>query len=258
MPTNGFSKNFELWRFSRHKFSREQKDEEANTPNMGLSSGDLFRREMVIPMGHILAPMILLAFVGGFVIGRWIRFGSNRGEALVANAIATGFGTPHVLLNNVTLQCGGESTQIDHVLVAETGIFVIETKHYSGWIFGRPGDSHWTQVIHRRKSKFQNPIRQNHGHVTALRVLVTLPGERFIPVVVFTGDAEFKSDLGPSVLKLNQLVSNLSAERPRVFDERMMTYIVGRIEMKRMRRSLETDEYHLNSVRRRMAAKALT
>jgi len=92
----------------------------------------------------------------------------------------------------------------------------------------------------------------------ALRVLFTLPGERFIPVVVFTGDAEFKSELGPSVLKLNQLVSSLSTERPRVFDERMMTYIVGRIEMKRMRRSLETDEYHLNSIRRGIGAKALT
>jgi hypothetical protein len=45
--------------------------------------------------------------------------------------------------------------------------------------------------------------------------------------------------------------------RAPLFDERKMAYITGRIEMKRMRRSLETDEYHLNSVRRRIAAKAL-
>jgi hypothetical protein len=32
-----------------------------------------------------------------------------------------------------------------------------------------------------------------------------------------------------------------------------MTYVVGRIEMKRLRRSLETDEYHLNLVRQRLA-----
>jgi hypothetical protein len=72
------------------------------------------------------------------------------------------------------------------------------------------------------------------------------------PVVVFAGDAEFKSDLGPAVLKLNQLIHFLSADRPVRFDERKMAYIVGRIEMKRMRRSLETEEYHLNSIRRRI------
>ena len=75
--------------------------------------------------------------------------------------------------------------------------------------------------------------------------------------MVFTGEAEFKSDFGPNVLKLGQLLAYLSAPRPVLFDERKMAYIVGRIEMKRMRRSLETDEYHLNSVLRQMAAKAV-
>jgi hypothetical protein len=31
-----------------------------------------------------------------------------------------------------------------------------------------------------------------------------------------------------------------------------MAYVVGRIEIKRLRRSLETDENHLNYVRRRL------
>jgi len=157
-----------------------------------------------------------------------------------------------VLVNNVTFETENGTTQIDHVVVADTGIFVIETKHYSGWIFGSPQDSQWTQVIYKRKSRFQNPIRQNYGHVKALQSFFTLSSEAFIPVVVFTGDAEFKSDLGPTVLRLDDLVAYMSDDRPVLFDERKMAYIVGRIEMKRMRRSLETDEYHLNSVRDRI------
>jgi len=70
---------------------------------------------------------------------------------------------------------------------------------------------------------------------------------------VFTGQAEFKTDLGPTVLKLHQLIPSITAPRPAIFDERKMAYIVGRIEMKRLRRSLETDEYHLNSIRRKLA-----
>ena len=202
---------------------------------------------------------LLLAFfalLGGLALGvfaaRFIRPRGNIGEALVADAIGNGFKRPHLLLNNVTLETQQGTTQIDHVLVADTGIFVIETKHYTGWIFGHPGEAQWSQVIYRKKSRFQNPIRQNYGHVKALQTLLSLSPDAFVPLVVFTGGAEFKSDLGPTVLKLPELIAHLFADRPSLFDQEEMARLVGRIEMARMRRSLETNEYHLNSVRRRI------
>jgi len=197
-----------------------------------------------------------VTFLGGLAlgvfVGRAFRFRGNIGEALIANAISDGFQRPHVLLNNVTLENRLGTTQIDHILVADTGIFVIETKHYSGWIFGHPDDPQWTQVIYTRKSRFQNPIRQNYGHVKALQAFLSQSANSFIPLVVFTGDATFKSVLGPTVLKLTELTAQLSAPRPILFDQRTLAYLVGCIEMNRMRRSLETDEYHLNAVRRRV------
>jgi hypothetical protein len=86
--------------------------------------------------------------------------------------------------------------------------------------------------------------------------LFTLPAEDFFSLVVFTGPAEFKTDLGSSVVKLEELVPYLRTARPALFDERKMAYIVGRIEMKRLRRSLEADEYHVNYVRERVARAA--
>ena len=205
------------------------------------------------PIAAFLAALaLILGALLGFTAGRRRLFRSTLGEALVANAIITGFQRPHVLLNNVTLQTERGTTQIDHIVVADTGVFVIETKHYKGWILGRPDDSHWTQIIYKKRSKFQNPLHQNYGHVKAVQSLFSLPGEAFFPIVVFSGSAELKTDLGPTVLRLDGLVSYLSSERPVLFDERKMAYVVGRIEMKRMRRSLETDEYHINSVRRRI------
>ena len=47
VPANGFPKNFELWRLSRHELSREQKAENANTPNMGVSYAWL------LPLGQV-------------------------------------------------------------------------------------------------------------------------------------------------------------------------------------------------------------
>ena len=212
-----------------------------------------------VGIGSVLLWMFF-ALIFGFALGAGIsrfQFRKNLGEALLAATIDKHFLRPHLLLNNVTLATPEGTTQIDHVLVADTGIFVIETKHYSGWIFGDPQERQWTQAIYRKKSRFQNPLHQNYGHIKALQTLFDLPPEHFHSVVVFTGNAEFKTDLGPNVIRLGGLIPFLIADRPNLYDERKMTYIVGRIEMKRERRSLETDEYHINHVRSRIPGQAV-
>jgi len=100
----------------------------------------------------------IVALALGVAIGRQILVHKYAGEALVANAINSNLPEPHVLLNNITLQTADATTQIDHVLVTTGGIFVIETKHYQGWIFGSPDKPQWTQTIYKKKSRFQNPI----------------------------------------------------------------------------------------------------
>ena len=73
-------------------------------------------------------------------------------------------------------------------MVSRFGVFVIETKDYKGWIFAGPRDRYWTQVLYRAKFRFQNPIRQNHRHVLAIRELLEfLPADVIHSVVVFTG-----------------------------------------------------------------------
>jgi hypothetical protein len=162
-----------------------------------------------------------------------------------------------VLINNVTLETGNGTTQIDHILVTEAGLFVIETKHYGGWIFGNPHDDYWTQTIYRKKSRFQNPLMQNYGHVKMLQKLFKLPDSAFIGVVVFTSNAEFRTDLGLNTILLDQLIGFVEQRREKVLDERQMAYVVGRIEMKRFVRSTETDEYHINHVRAKIASREI-
>lgn len=53
----------------------------------------------------------------------------------------------YIIINNVTLPIENGTTQIDHIIVSKFGIFVIETKNFSGWIFGKKDDLTWTQKI---------------------------------------------------------------------------------------------------------------
>ena len=144
----------------------------------------------------------LVALFIGFSLGRCKIYAfQNRSEARLARALKMRFVAPdYHLLNHVTLRLEDGTTQIDHVLVSRFGIFVIETKDYKGWIFASPRDRYWTQVLYRAKFRFQNPLRQNHRHVCATQKLLDfLPADVVRPVVVFTGDAEFKTSVPDGV-----------------------------------------------------------
>lgn len=71
----------------------------------------------------------------------------------------------------------GDTTEIDVIMICSKGIFVFESKNYSGWIFGNESQRNWTQVLPKgrgrsNKEKFFNPIMQNRGHIKHLKSLV--------------------------------------------------------------------------------------
>lgn len=86
----------------------------------------------------------------------------------------------------------GKTTQIDHIVTSPYGIFVIETKHYKGWIFGKEDQKYWTQVIYKRKEKLYNPIWQNHGHVQAMKNYLELDGNKFYSIIAFSNSSTLK------------------------------------------------------------------
>lgn len=80
----------------------------------------------------------------------------------------------YTILNDLMLPSKGnlETTQIDHTVVSNYGIFVLETKAHKGWIFGGANQKYWIQIIYRHKQKFYNPLRQNFVHLKAVESLI--------------------------------------------------------------------------------------
>src|SRR5262245_44060178 len=68
------------------------------------------------------------------------------------------------------------TTEIDEVIVTPAGVFVVEKKDFSAWIYGNEKDEYWTAVYpNSEKHRFQNPIRQNYRHLKALESFLKLP-----------------------------------------------------------------------------------
>lgn len=70
-----------------------------------------------------------------------------------------------------------ETTEIDVLMISSKGLFVFESKNYSGWIFGSDNQKYWYQTLpsgRRRshKEKFYNPVFQNNTHVKYLKSLI--------------------------------------------------------------------------------------
>ncbi|EDM68137.1 DNA topoisomerase I [Moritella sp. PE36] len=148
-------------------------------------------------------------------------------------------------MNNVTLSAGNGTTQIDHIVVSTKGIFVIETKHYSGWIFGNIQSKVWNQTIYKKKSYFQNPMHQNYKHVKVIQTLFDfMPADNVINVVVFSGDAEFKTKRPVNVLLLNEIVEYIKRYDEDLISRNRMEFCVGRIQCQRLPETKETDKNH--------------
>jgi hypothetical protein len=119
------------------------------------------------------------------------------------------------VLNNLLIKGKKGTSQIDHMVISPQGIFVIETKNYSGWIHGSENSEHWTQTIYRHKTKFYNPIKQNWGHILALKE--TLPAYLnlpYFPIIVFVGKAKLMNlDATTDVIYPHMLFDTVTKQR---------------------------------------------
>jgi len=197
-----------------------------------------------------------VVLITGFLLGRYSAHGhsfQNESEASVSSALKTRFVPPdYHLLNHVTLRLKHETTQIDHVLVSRFGVFVIETKHYTGWIFANEGDRYWTQVLYSAKFRFQNPIRQNYRHVCAVRELLDfLPSSAIQSIVVFAGDAEFKTTIPDGVFSLEDFLTHVARQKAEIMSANRLQFCVGRLETSRLSITQNTDVEHVRHLRRK-------
>lgn len=222
----------------------------------------------------VLYVLLAAAAVVGFVVGRrrinrdgvyrilglrrLPKF-QNSGEARVSRVLRSHFRPPdYHLMSHVTIRMDDGTSEVDHILVSRFGVFVIETKDHSGWIFASATDRNWTQVYFRRKSRFQNPIFQNFRHLCAIRGLLDfLPPETVKSVVVFSGNAEFKTETPQGVVTIDQLAEYLEQQTEQVMSLNRLQLCVGRLETERLALSAETDVEHIQSLARRFGNSAV-
>ena len=138
------------------------------------------------------------------------------------------FGYKGLMLRNVYIPAEiGETTEIDLIYITPKGLFIIESKNISGWIFGTESDRYWTQCLpDKSRIRFFNPIWQNRGHIKWLRAFLHDEKLPCFSLIVFSERCSLKKlnyhDENCVIIHRDELISTMRSmwkKLPDMFDE---------------------------------------
>jgi hypothetical protein len=202
----------------------------------------------------LLVALVLLALYIAFHIFIAPKHTANDGEWAVALRLQNQLPKNiYLLINNLTLlKSNNETTQIDHIVLSPFGIFVIETKHWSGWIFGSANDKNWTQKLRGKTKQMHNPLHQNYGHCKALGQILHLKESDIFSMVVFTDKCELKTQMPKEVMHMGSAAKYIMSYRERKFSDEQVERMRRILEAVKLERNARTDQTHIENVRRKV------
>lgn len=164
----------------------------------------------------------------------YVKEQGEKGERAV-NDVLSSLGRSYVLMKSVLLPTKTGSTELDHIVVSKYGIFVIETKNYSGTVKGDENSKNWIHTDRKGKQRdMYSPIKQNAGHIGTLRRAINLNESSFIPIVVFSGTAKLEIKSKSHVVQLNELRNVVLSYKNQMFTKKEVKAIVKDIKSANM------------------------
>ena len=140
------------------------------------------------------------------------------GEKTVSKSLSKLPKDKYIVLNNIMIPSDFGLTQIDHIVVSIYGIFVVETKNYTGWITGGERSDNWVKNVYGNKYEFRNPLKQNYAHIKSLMKLLDINDKSlFISIIVFSEATELKVETQENVIYYSELKETIRKYNSQLF-----------------------------------------
>ena len=213
-------------------------------------------------------PIIIILIVSLAIYLAWYNSPSQkgkRGEQYVAKILEQ-LPSDYIVLNDLVFPTDKGTTQVDHIVLSKFGVFAIETKNYTGEIYGDDDRKEWTQVIvtevtYRKKwwktytyvtkNIFYNPIKQAYGHVYKIKdLLKDYPHLPVIPLVVFAGGADLnKVHTRNRVIYGDQLIPTIAQYRSVYLNENDVSKVNSILQESNIRQNVD-NRTHIKNLKR--------
>ncbi len=159
------------------------------------------------------------------------------------------------LFNNLILPSSHNgSSEIDHVVVSRSGVFVIESKDWGGWLFGDRISRCWTLSLSKgpgkraTKQAVLNPWRQNYSHIKTLKEQLPFLDKVFYNVVVLSDRGEFKTERPGGILYLSELAQYITNKEETLLTRGEFTMTIGRLAYLHQAAGIKLVE-HVNNIK---------
>ena len=180
------------------------------------------------------------------------KYRGNEGERRVARVLQQIAGSQGKVINNFIFEGARTSVQIDHILLCDFGVFVIETKNYSGIIYGDETRKEWVQYFPNsdKSNKLHNPLKQNAGHIYNLKNILPA-GTPVYGIVVFVQN-NVQHVTAEGVTGLNELWVEINKKNHGKVLTEMHIAKIYQVLCERMNTQISEEE-HIQNVREMIA-----
>lgn len=170
----------------------------------------------------------------------------QEGEKLVRQVLGRSVEGVRYVFNDYRFYYKNSTVQIDHILVNKNGVFVIETKNYTGNISGLDDEREWTQTFANGnvENKFYNPVKQNYSHIFKLSKFLPYYIQPICLVIFVSANIDYV--LCDKVISLNELTSATEYSGKEVLKPKEIDYIAS-ILYEHQSNSI-TDQEHINNI----------
>lgn len=210
--------------------------------------------KVFLTLWPVLCMMAICCILFLFFRNRKIK--GKIGEAVVNLAIKKHLSSEYKILKDVTLYSFDKAgnpdgtTQIDHIIISQYGVFAVETKNYKGWIFGDAKSKIWTQTFPGgKKYTFQNPLRQNYQHTKTISNLLKIPDNTVHSIIVLIGDCKFKTEKPKNVFFNWKFTNYVKEHKEVIFNDEQVEHFVRILETERLTPCRQTNQIHIENLK---------
>lgn len=214
---------------------------------------------------QFITPFLFILLIALIIYFAWYnspKQKGKRGEEKVYKILLELPDDYHIF-NDVILDTGKGTTQIDHIVVSKYGVFAIETKNYRGEIYGNDDQEYWKQIIvtevtYRRnpfktytyvtKNQLYNPVKQSLAHVYAIKQkLKNLSWLPIVPIVVFCGNAYLKKvETKYHVIYDDELIDTIQKYKTARLSDSDVQEVINKLALHNMREVIDDDSHVFN------------
>lgn len=134
------------------------------------------------------------------------------------------------LVRHAPLPTGSGTAEIERIIVSPFGVFVVDTKHMKGRIFGDAEQKAWVRHAGKQQQAFANPLHAAQRQARMVAAMVGIDAGKVFPVVAFAGGVSFASTMPKNVTRAGGYARYIKSKRVQVLTKSEVNRIVQLLE----------------------------